>query len=78
MGIRKGLQAQGAVVEVLRVGLFVVQERSGVAIGASAQVTPAWIRYEHEKILSYDLHQLSTSTETCSSSGGTFPFGSLG
>lgn len=44
MGIGKGLQTQGAVVEILRVCLFVVQERSGVAVGASTQVTPAAIR----------------------------------
>lgn len=45
--VRKCLQAQGAVVEIPRVGLLVVQERSGVAVGASAQVTPALATYQH-------------------------------
>lgn len=41
MRVGKGLQTQGAVVQVLRVRLLVVQERPGVAVGAAAQVTPA-------------------------------------
>lgn len=46
MRIGKGLQTQGAVVEVLRVCLFVVQERSGVAVRTSTQVTPAAIKLD--------------------------------
>lgn len=39
--IRKCLETQSAMVEVFRVGLFMVEEGAGVAVGASTQVTPA-------------------------------------
>lgn len=69
MRIGKCLQTQGAVVETLRVRLFVVEERSGVAIGASAQVTPALVRHQKEKIHSCAQHQLHSTTESFASLG---------
>lgn len=39
--VGKRLEAQGAVVEVFRVGLLMVKERAGVSVGPPTQVTPA-------------------------------------
>lgn len=40
-GVRERLQAQGAVVEVFRVGFFVVEEGASMAVRTPTQVTPA-------------------------------------
>lgn len=51
--IGKGLETQGAVVEVFGVCLFMVEERAGVAVGTPTQVTPA------AGIRSYSMPQIS-------------------